>query len=81
VSVAPSLRSSTRVTVVAFALTLGAGLVACPPADKKDPAPKEEGCTRVGQSCMFSPGKLGTCVLVDACTAPPPACFVCQSQH
>jgi hypothetical protein len=63
--------------VVSFAL----GLVACPPADKTKPAPKEEGCTRVGQSCEFSPGKLGTCVVKDTCTDPPPACFVCQSQH
>jgi hypothetical protein len=37
-------------------------------------------CTRVGQSCLFAPGKLGLCV-----ERTPPCegsdCLVCQSQH
>jgi hypothetical protein len=37
-------------------------------------------CARVGQSCEFSPGKLGSCVQRDDCAAGE-ACFVCQSQH
>jgi hypothetical protein len=67
-----------RSLVVAFAILL----LGCPPADKKE---KKEttptACTKVGQSCEFSPGKLGTCVQKDGCTGDGPACFVCQSQH
>jgi len=52
---------------------------ACTPKDKpsghaSDPAK----CTAVGQTCEYSPGKLGTCVSRDDCTTD---CFVCQSQH
>jgi hypothetical protein len=52
---------------------------ACTPKDKTsghstDPAK----CTTVGQTCEYSPGKLGTCVARDDCTSD---CFVCQSQH
>jgi hypothetical protein len=36
-------------------------------------------CTRVGESCEFSAGKLGTCVRRDDCATEP--CLVCQSQH
>lgn len=61
-------------------------LMGCPPEDKakKETPPAtraQEACTRFGQSCEFSPGKLGTCVTKDGCTEPSPACFVCQSQH
>jgi hypothetical protein len=59
---------------------LASTLLGCPPDDKKAPAPTRTGaCEKVGQSCEFSPGKLGTCVSKDDCSAPP--CFVCQSQH
>jgi hypothetical protein len=55
-------------------------LLGCPPDDKRAPAPKATaGCAKVGQSCEFSPGKLGTCVQQDECDAG--ACFACQSQH
>jgi hypothetical protein len=55
-------------------------LLGCPPADKKAPAPTPSGaCEKVGQSCEYSPGKLGTCVQKDDCKSG--ACFVCQSQH
>jgi|GEM_PF-945420 len=36
-------------------------------------------CTELGQTCEFSPGKLGSCVVVDGCKRE--NCFVCQSQH
>jgi len=36
-------------------------------------------CTKVGQTCEVSPGKLGSCVARDECAVAP--CFVCQSQH
>jgi hypothetical protein len=55
-------------------------LFGCPPDDKKAPAPTASGaCEKVGQSCEYSPGKLGTCVQKDDCKTG--ACFVCQSQH
>jgi hypothetical protein len=53
----------------------------CPPSEKKNDPAKQEGCTRVGQNCEFSPGKLGTCVAKDGCTEASPSCFSCQSQH
>ena len=59
---------------------LAATLLGCPPDDKKGPAPAApKACEKVGQSCEYSPGKLGTCVQKDDC--PSGACFVCQSQH
>lgn len=55
-------------------------LLGCPPDDKKSPAPTASGaCEKVGQTCEFSPGKLGTCVQKDDCKTG--SCFVCQSQH
>jgi hypothetical protein len=36
-------------------------------------------CTKLGASCTFSPGKLGSCVEVERIEGP--AAFVCQSQH
>ena len=71
------------VQLVTRGLVLGAfvALLGCPPADKKAPPPGSAtgACERVGQSCEFSPGKLGTCVQKDECKTG--ACFVCQSQH
>jgi hypothetical protein len=59
---------------------LSAALLGCPPDDKKTPVPTAAGaCEKVGQSCEFSPGKLGTCVQKDDCKTA--SCFVCQSQH
>jgi hypothetical protein len=63
-------------------LSGGAFLVlmsACP-AQQNAPHPTADAqaCTRVGQSCEFSPGKLGSCVERDDCTQ---NCLVCQSQH
>jgi hypothetical protein len=63
-------------------------LAGCPPtekadkSDKKEPTPaRGDSCSRVGQRCEVSPGKLGTCVQRDGCMDPKPSCFVCQSQH
>lgn len=89
------MRSPLATLSYPLAALLGLVLVACPPAEKADgadaavkvnkagspgttlPAP----CTKFGQTCEVSPGKLGTCVVRDGCTEPPAACFVCQSQH
>ena len=66
------------VGIVAF---LSVVVLGCPPDDKKGPAPAApKTCEKVGQSCEFSPGKLGTCVQKDDCPSAAP-CFVCQSQH
>ncbi len=61
--------------------TCGLLLLGCPPAEKKDAPAEKAGCTKIGQTCEYSPGKLGTCVTKDGCSEPTPACFVCQSQH
>jgi hypothetical protein len=60
----------------AMALTL---LIACPsPGSAPAPSSEPQKCTRVGQTCEFSPNKLGSCVLRDNCSQD---CLVCQSQH
>ena len=63
-----------------FTFLVAVLVAGCPPSEKKAPT-KQEGCTRVGQNCEFSPGKLGTCVAKDGCAEAAPACFTCQSQH
>ena len=63
-------------TMLALALT------ACPPqesGEKKSVPAVTKACAKVGDTCEFSPGKLGSCVQRDECTTPP--CLVCQSQH
>jgi hypothetical protein len=67
-----------RTTVAAFAVACAGMLLACPPATKRDKAPTTE-CTKFGETCEFSPGKLGTCVIREGCTQG--SCFICQSQH
>jgi hypothetical protein len=59
-------------------LALSAGL-ACPEHVTGDGAPANSPCADVGQRCEVSPGKLGTCVLIDDCRQS--NCYVCQSQH
>jgi hypothetical protein len=71
-------------TVLLFAVTSALALLGCPPSGEKGenkaaPAPTTTACTKVGATCEFSPGKLGSCVERDGCATPP--CFVCQSQH
>jgi hypothetical protein len=48
-------------------------------ARKSGPPVKPAPCTAFGQTCEFSPGKLGSCVQRDNCQGPD--CFICQSQH
>jgi hypothetical protein len=72
-------RRRTR-SIMVLALLLPVALLGCPPEDKKKPAATPSGaCEKVGQSCEYSPGKLGSCVQKDDCTTG--NCFVCQSQH
>ncbi len=53
----------------------------CPPEGKREPAKTDTAaCSKVGQTCEFSPGKLGTCVQKDECPSGQ-TCMVCQSQH
>jgi hypothetical protein len=52
----------------------------CPPSSQRREQ-KLEACARVGQTCEYSAGKLGTCVAKDGCTDASPSCFTCQSQH
>ena len=73
---------SMRISTLALASLLAMTLLACPPDDKKAPAPASspaKPCEKVGQSCEYSPGKLGTCVQKDDCKTG--SCFDCQSQH
>jgi hypothetical protein len=46
---------------------------------KAEPHVKLPPCTAFGQTCEFSPGKLGSCVERYNCQGPD--CFICQSQH
>jgi hypothetical protein len=64
-----------------LAVPLALLLAGCPPSAKRDAPDAAAGtCTKFGQTCEVSPGKLGTCVSQDNCS-PAGACFVCQSQH
>jgi hypothetical protein len=63
-----------QLQVLLFALLL----CACPgKMDSKSSKPKP--CERFGQTCEYSPGKLGSCVERTGCTGP--SCLICQSQH
>ena len=65
------------VTCSALLLLFGVG---CPErVSGGDGAPALAACAAVGQRCEVSPGKLGTCVLIDGCRQG--NCYVCQSQH
>jgi hypothetical protein len=79
---APGLDLAVPAVVRTFALLAGMTLVACPPGSGGGAGSSEPvtTCTRVGQSCLFAPGKLGLCV---ERTAPCEGndCLVCQSQH
>ena len=56
-------------------------VLACPPEGKRDPVKSDPTvCSKVGQTCEFSPGKLGSCVQKDDCPSGQ-TCFNCQSQH
>ncbi|MEO8796694.1 MAG: hypothetical protein ABI551_02315 [Polyangiaceae bacterium] len=68
----------------AFGLLLFIALLGgCPPSSNGASGGKDAGvvlaCVKFGDTCEFSPGKLGSCVRPDDCTTEP--CLVCQSQH
>jgi hypothetical protein len=74
-----------HLALLAGAIALVSPLVTgCPPPkndkEKSSPAQLSTPCSKVGQSCELSPGKLGTCVQKDDCKDPA-GCFDCQSQH
>ncbi len=74
------LRRDFGAGAVAFTCALAVAGSGCPTAaEKKSPSPTGATCARIGQSCEFARGKLGTCVQRDDCTGND--CFVCQSQH
>jgi hypothetical protein len=60
-------------------LLLALGATGCPEQVSKDAPTAAAPCKELGQNCEVSPGKLGSCVLVDGCRTG--NCFVCQSQH
>ncbi len=55
-------------------------LAGCPSQSSSGAAPSAspQKCTHVGQTCEYSPNKLGSCVMRDNCAQD---CLVCQSQH
>jgi hypothetical protein len=65
--------------VIGFALLIAGCQNESKPAGAK-PA-SGAACTQFGQSCEYSPGKLGTCVTKPECEDTKGSCFVCQSQH
>jgi hypothetical protein len=64
--------------LLGFLGILGLLLSGCPPhgPNKGSGLPP---CSKFGDNCEFSPGKLGSCVVRDGCTGD--NCFTCQSQH
>ncbi|HMJ11578.1 MAG TPA: hypothetical protein VK524_09215 [Polyangiaceae bacterium] len=68
----------TQVSTLGVAVGFALLLAGCPAKESKSKAAPEP-CTKFGQSCEYSPGKLGTCVRREECTGG--NCFVCQSQH
>jgi hypothetical protein len=71
-----SLASRTGAIIMGLA---SLALSACPETSSTPPDDVKAPCKEVGQRCEVSPGKLGSCVVVDNCRGP--SCFVCQSQH
>ena len=70
------MTSRRRVLSIVFTLV---ALAACQaPGSAPAPAGEPPKCTRVGQTCEYSPNKLGSCVMRDNCSQD---CLVCQSQH
>ncbi|MCU0655818.1 MAG: hypothetical protein MUF64_11215 [Polyangiaceae bacterium] len=56
-------------------------VAACDQGNRASPPPGRPPCTKMGQNCEFSPGKLGTCVIKEPCPSTEASCLVCQSQH
>jgi hypothetical protein len=68
-----------RLALVSVALLLAA----CPPASNSidgSPQKSASGCTKDGQNCEYSPGKIGLCTAkVDGCDGG--LCLSCMSLH
>jgi hypothetical protein len=72
-----AVRRLVLAAAASFALSMGCrggGSAVGDAAPSSEPAK----CTSIGQTCEFSPNKLGSCVLKDNCSQD---CLVCQSQH
>jgi len=48
-------------------------------SDSEARTQSKERCTKFGDRCEHSPGKLGTCIQREGCTGA--GCLFCQSQH
>jgi hypothetical protein len=78
-TVAPVMQAMGPVAFVALALAMLA-LAGCP--SRTDGTARPVGahpCAKFGDSCEFSPGKLGSCMTRENCTGG--TCLFCQSQH
>jgi len=84
VATPPATKYTTTPMRVALLISLLA-VAACPASSSSgtsvNRASETPACAKVGQTCEFSPGKLGTCVYRDDCDAGAATCFACQSQH
>jgi hypothetical protein len=67
-----------RLLAPALCFVLALLVVACPRHSKNQGSALPP-CAKFGDSCEFSPGKLGSCVVKDGCIGND--CFTCQSQH
>jgi hypothetical protein len=56
-------------------------LAGCPKTDGANTGPVKT-CTKVGEQCLHSPGKMGICgPLEDPTQCQTPQCLTCVSQH
>jgi hypothetical protein len=65
-----------------FFVVAALALCACPPSSGSGSKSTEPvtTCTQLGQSCLFSAGKLGLCIeRAGPCEGTD--CLICQSQH
>lgn len=62
----------------AFFVAAVFALTGCPPEHNESQIAARP-CKRFGDSCVYSAGKLGTCVMREGCTGQ--SCLFCQSQH
>jgi hypothetical protein len=60
-------------------VTFALALTGCPNSTPNQTGSSLPPCSKFGDNCEFSPGKLGSCVMKDGCTGN--GCYVCQSQH
>ncbi|HYP77542.1 MAG TPA: hypothetical protein VER12_16335 [Polyangiaceae bacterium] len=56
-------------------------ITGCPGGSREQRRSTLPACSKFGDTCEFSPGKLGSCVMRDGCTGTGSECFTCQSQH